>query len=104
MRNETNSPNMGQLVDYQLERASSMLASGAPLINHLQGRLKWVMKLTILSALAVCEKLSTRNNVFDRPTLSKIDWLKIALSSLYFRPESSHAKILLNITNRTPTE
>ena len=103
LREKTNSTNMHQLVDAQLKRASNMLFSGAPLVNHLQGRLKWVMKLTINSALMVCDKLSTRNNVFDRPTLSKLDWLKIVANSIYFRPDQSHAKILLNITNRTPT-
>jgi len=104
IQQKTNSTNMNQLIDYQLERAASMLTSGARLTHHLQGRLKWVMKLTILSALAVCEKLSTRNNVFARPTLTKTNWLKIVFGSLYFRPENSHAKILLNITNRTQTE
>lgn len=97
------SANIHQLVDFQLRRATDMLVAGAPLANHLQGRLKWVMKLTILSALSICEQLSIRNNVFERPSLNKTDWLKIALGSLYFRPDRSHAKIALNINNRTPT-
>jgi len=104
IQNKTNSPALCQLVDEQLKRASDMLISGTSLVNHLQGRLKWVMKLTILSALMVCEKLSTRNNVFNRPILAKADWLMIVFRSIYFRPDQSHARILLNITNRTPTE
>lgn len=103
IQQKTSSINIHQLVDFQLRRATDMLVSGAPLVKHLQGRLKWVMQLTILSALMVCEKLSIRNNVFERPALSKTDWLKIALGSLYFRPDRSHAKITLNINNRTPT-
>jgi len=102
IQQKINSTNVRQLVDYQLIRATNMLLSGVPLIEHLQGRLKWVIKTTITSALLVCEKLAIRNNVFTRPSLSKPDWLKIAKRSIYFRPERTHAKINAIIQRRTP--
>jgi len=70
----------------QLERAHQMLLQGAPLINHLQGRLKWVIKFTINGGLLVCQKCKKRNNVFLRPTLSKINALSLLVKSIYFRP------------------
>ena len=102
LKNTTNSSDLHGLIDQQLNRALSMLIAGVPLIDHLHGQLKWVIKLTISSALLVCEKLSTRTNVFTRPTLSRMDWLKIALRSIYFRPSRTHAKILSNLNHRTP--
>lgn len=102
IKDKNNSEALKQLIDKQLFRASTMLLSGVPLIQHLHGRIKWVIKLTICSALLLCEKLSTRTNVFTRPTLNHMDWVKIALRSIYFRPSKTHAKILANMNHRTP--
>jgi squalene synthase HpnC len=96
-----NSENLRELVNDQLLRAVSMLVSGAGLIDHLQGRLKWIIKVTIISALLISEKLSRRDDVFSRPVLSRMDWLKIIRRSIYFRPDETHAKIVLNATHRT---
>ncbi len=81
-----NSPELKRLVDYQLERAKQMLLQGAPLVNHLQGRLKWVMKFTISGGLLICKKCQKRNNVFLRPTLTRVDTLRLLGKSIYFHP------------------
>jgi len=60
-----------QLVSLQLARAKSMLIAGAPLINNVPGRLHWILKITILAALRIIEKLEGRTNIYDRPILTK---------------------------------
>ncbi len=80
------SPALKSLVNDQLERARQMLLQGAPLVNQLQGRLKWVMKFTINGGLLICKKCQARNNVFLRPTLNKSDTLNLVARSIYFRP------------------
>ncbi len=101
IKQKINSENLQQLVNFQLQRATNMLVAGAPLLNHLQGQIKWVIKLTLVSGLLVCEKLAMRTNVFARPSLSKLDWLKIATRSIYFRPDRTHAKISSTIKSRS---
>ena len=80
------SPELKQLVDRQLVRARQMLIQGAPLVNHLQGRLKWVMKFTINGGLLICQKCQNRSNVFSRPTVTRTDALGLLFKSIYFRP------------------
>jgi phytoene/squalene synthetase len=101
IRSKANSDNLSQLVNFQLIRAMDMLLAGVPLIAYLHGRLKWVIKLTIISALCVCEKLSRREDVFTRPVLNRAEWLNILLRTLYFRPDMTRAKIKNNMTIRT---
>ena len=81
-----NSPEFKTLVDSQLDRAKQMLLLGAPLVSDLQGRLKWVMKLTINGGLLICNKCQKRNNVFARPTLRRVDVFSLLTKSIYFRP------------------
>ena len=102
LKEKTNSTNLTKLIDQQIIRAISLLVAGTPIIQQLRGRLKWLIKLTVCSALQVGLKLSKRDNVFDRPTLSRLDWVKILLASIYFRPDKTHAKILSNIKHRFP--
>lgn len=104
LESQTNSTALTNLIDYQLIRAVDLLVSGISLVKHLQGRLKWVIKTTLISALLVSEKLSRRSNIFTRPVLTRSDWITIAIHTLHFRPGETHAKILLNITRRTPIE
>jgi len=84
--NQQNSPELKKLIDHQLERARQMLIAGAPLVDHLRGRLKWVIKFTINGGLLICHKCQKRNNVFIRPTLERTDTLSLLFKSIYFRP------------------
>ncbi len=81
-----NSEELKSIVGFQLERSKQMLLQGAPLVNHLRGRLKWVIKFTINGGLLICEKCQKRSNVFLRPTLSRTDALSLLAKSIYFRP------------------
>ena len=87
------SAELEQLVRYQVERAENMLLEGVELVDHLQGKLKFVIALTISSGLKISDKLYDRKNCFDRPTLGKLDWIKIALNTVYFRAIRSRAKM-----------
>ena len=80
-----NSPALNDLVAMQLERAKNMLLQGAPLVAQLRGRLKWVIKFTVNGGLMICKKCQQRNNVFQRPVLTKKDTLALLARSMYFR-------------------
>ena len=91
--NRVNSPQMQDLVNTQLTRATNMLNDGIILLSSLNGRLKLTVNMTIRSGLRIADKLRLRQNPFSRPTLNKKDWLLIILHSLYFRPNTQHAKL-----------
>ncbi len=93
LSNHENSEKLNNLVIFQLKRATQMLINGAPLVNRLTGRLRLVIQITILSGLRISEKLSIRQNVFQRPTLNKVDWLLILARLTYFRYYVSHVSI-----------
>lgn len=78
--------NLRRLIDFQIQRARELLYEGRPLLGACRGRLRFVLKLTLFSALCLTEKLQQRNNVFTRPTLHGKDITRIALRSLLFRP------------------
>ena len=84
---------MQDLVNTQLTRATNMLNDGIILLSSLNGRLKLTVNMTIRSGLRIADKLRLRQNPFSRPTLNKKDWLLIILHSLYFRPNTQHAKL-----------
>ena len=89
------SAELTRLMQHHLQRAQSMLLAGVSLVDHLEGKLRLVIALTISSGLKMCEKLQTRVHCFERPTLNKLDWVKIGLNALYFRAIRSRAKIQL---------
>jgi hydroxysqualene synthase len=93
LKNRDNSASLERLMKYQLDRAQGLLLDGVELVDNLRGKLKLVIALTISSGLEICDKLQSRQNCFNRPTLSKVDWVKIGLNTLYFRPIRSRAKI-----------
>ncbi len=91
---------LNELIAYQLARAKSMLLKGSPLLDNLKGRLHWVIRFTLLSALRISTKLEHRQNIYQRPSLKTYDWPFILLQSLYFRSSLRHARI--TSTNQTP--
>jgi squalene synthase HpnC len=93
LKNQSESIELAELVQYQLERAQHMLLNGAALVDQLNGKLRLVIALTISSGLRIIDKLQTRQNCFIRPTLHKWDWVIIGLNALYFRAIRTRAKI-----------
>lgn len=66
------------LLDYQIERARTMMLSGAPLGNTLRGRIGFELRLVIHGGLRILDRLQQRRDtVFARPRLRRTDWLAI---------------------------
>ena len=87
------SAELEKLVAYQLTRAQNLLLEGSELVDHLHGKIKWVIALTVSSGMKICDKLHKRRNCYTRPTLTKLDWIKIGLNTVYFRAIRSRAKL-----------
>ncbi len=75
---------MRQLMDFQLARARAMMLAGAPLPERLRGRFRWELRLIVRGGLAVLDRLTARENVFDRPRLSR--WAALRLLAGACRP------------------
>ena len=93
IKNRDESAELNNLVKYQLERAQNLLLDGIGLVDKLRGKIRLVLALTISSGLKISDKLQSRQDCFIRPTLSKPDWAKIGLNTLYFRAIRTRAKI-----------
>jgi squalene synthase HpnC len=78
------SANWAALMDFQIDRATNLMLSGAPLVHALPGRLGWEIRLTIQGGLRILERTRrVRGDVFKRrPKLGKWDWLVLAGRSL----------------------
>lgn len=71
------------LLDYQIDRARTMMLSGAPLGNVLRGRIGFELRLVIHGGLRVLDHLQQRRDtVFARPRLTRTDWLTIFWKAL----------------------
>ncbi|MBI2275744.1 MAG: squalene synthase HpnC [Dechloromonas sp.] len=78
------SANWAALMDFEIDRAQTLMQRGAPLVHALPGRLGWEIRLTIQGGLRILERLRrVRGNMFEhRPKLGKWDWLVLAGRSL----------------------
>ena len=68
------------LMDFEIQRARTMMLHGAPLARQLPGRLGWELRLVVQGGLAVLDKIEAEAyDVFNhRPVLGKSDWLRLA--------------------------
>ncbi len=78
------SPNWAALMDFQIDRAESLMRRGLPLVHALPGRLGWEIRLTVQGGLRILERLRrVRGDVFrHRPKLGKWDWAVLLGRSL----------------------
>lgn len=75
--------NFKQLIEFNVNRTQNLFDEGKNLINFLPGRLKFEIKWTILGGEAILEKIRKNNyEVFRRPSLSKMDFVKLFFKSL----------------------
>ena len=72
------------LLDFEVQRARSMLCSGAPLALRLRGRIGWELRLIVQGGLRILERLEAVNyDVFRRrPLLHTSDWGRITWRAL----------------------
>lgn len=78
--------NFRRLIEYQLRRACEMLHSGLPLLQASPYRLRLILKVTLMSAECMLDKLQHRKDIFSRPVLHTGDIIRISLRSLLFQP------------------
>jgi squalene synthase HpnC len=78
------SANWAALMDFEIDRARTLMLRGAPLVHALPGRLGWEIRLTVQGGLRILERLrQVRGDMFNhRPKLGKWDWLVLAGRSL----------------------
>ena len=75
------------LMRFQIERARSMMLSGAPLAVRLPGRIGLEIRSVVLGGLRILEKLErSRGDVFrHRPVLRALDWPLLLARALVMR-------------------
>jgi len=88
-----NSHALQQLIAQQIDRAQTLLNAGIPLLEHVDWRLRQVLRLTILGGERIIEKLRRRKSVYDRPVLTRPDLILLLWRSIYSSNLSAHGKI-----------
>ena len=70
----------------QVDRARSLMLSGAPLARRMPGRFGWELRLIVLGGLRILEKIEAADyDVFNhRPRLNKADWLILLWRAVRF--------------------
>jgi squalene synthase HpnC len=68
-----------RLMRFEVERARSMMLSGAPLAVRLPGRIGWELRLVVQGGLRILERIEAADyDVFrHRPTLGPLDWVRM---------------------------
>ena len=78
------SANWAALMDFEIDRAATLMRRGAPLVHALPGRMGWEIRLTVQGGLRILERIrQARGDVFNRrPKLGKWDWAVLAARSI----------------------
>jgi phytoene synthase len=74
------------LLDFQVQRARTMMRAGAPLARRLPGRIGWELRLMVLGGLRILDGIeAVGHDVFRRrPTLRSKDWPLLAWRALNY--------------------
>lgn len=81
------SNNFKELLKYQVQRTEELFNDGRNLLNYLPIRLRFQILVTIKGGEGILNKIKEIDfNVLEnRPTLSKLDFIKLFLSAVFFR-------------------
>ena len=73
------------MMDFQIDRARSMLAAGSPLVHELPGSIGFELRLIVASGFRMLDKLQrVRGDVFRRrPVITRRDWPGILLHAAF---------------------
>ena len=74
---------MRAILQFQFHCAQKMLSKG--LGGRLKGRFGLEIRMIIAGGLHICHKLTHQDNLYSRPRLNKLDWIRILISSLFKR-------------------
>ena len=74
-------------LEFELDRARSLMLNGAPLARSLPGRIGWELALVVQGGLRIIEKIERQDyDVFARrPVLGKPDWILMVLRAVRLR-------------------
>lgn len=74
------------LMDFEVQRARTMMLEGAPLARQLPGRIGWELRLMVLGGLRILERIEAVGyDVFRRrPALTRSDWPRLAWRSVHY--------------------
>lgn len=72
------------LMHFEVERARTMMLSGAPLATRLPGRIGWELRLVVQGGLRILDAIEAAGfDIFrQRPVLRKADWCRILWRAL----------------------
>lgn len=76
-RDGRNDAPMRALMQHQWARARALMEQGAPLGRRLRGRFGWEIRLVVAAGLLVLERLKGGADLFARPRLRRVDYLRI---------------------------
>jgi len=68
---------MNRLFEFEVERAKALLLQGASLGLRLNGRFGMQLRMMIGGGMMICQHLEKLKNCFDRPRLTRRDWLSL---------------------------
>jgi squalene synthase HpnC len=82
-----------KLMQFEVERARTMMISGAPLALRLRGRIGWELRLVIQGGLRILERIEAVDyDIFrQRPQLRKTDWILLAWRAIGMRSPHNSA-------------
>lgn len=76
---------MQALLQFQYHRAQKMLVEGSGLGGRLKGRFGFEIRMIIAGGLRICHKLAHQDDLYSRPRLNKLDWIRILMFALFRR-------------------
>jgi squalene synthase HpnC len=84
-QNSSASRNFKDMLKFNIDRAETMFDEGRLLLNFLDGRIYWEIKLTLLGGKEILKRIKRSGyDVFKfSPKLKKSDFIKIFLKSIY---------------------
>lgn len=87
------------LLDEQWQRCYTHLIKGFDLGNRLAGRIGFDIRLTIQGGWHMLKRLENRPCLFERPTLTKRDWLSMMMHA-GFKTKKPHTSLQLNVATQ----
>jgi hypothetical protein len=66
-------------MQFEVNRARTLMLSGAPLTLRLPGRIGWELRLVVQGGLRILDKVDALQgaSLHTRPKLGKADWLRM---------------------------
>jgi squalene synthase HpnC len=82
---QQSSPDFGMMMGELIEKTVAYFERGLPLLDRVSGRLRWELKFTLAGGQQILQKAEKHKQdlLQWRPTLSKWDWIKLAVQNIF---------------------